>query len=67
MSFLIYTFGYYSQSEGQTNGIRMRLKHSMMKLGMDPTLIDDPDAVLPNQVGSEDKQLKNDAYAKGLR
>lgn len=45
----------------------MRLKHNMMKLGMDPALIDDPDAVLPNQVGSEDKQLKNEAYAKGLR
>ena len=34
---------------------------------MDPALIDDPDAVLPNQVGSEDREIKNDAYAKGLR
>ena len=39
----------------------------MLKLGLDPTKLDDPDAVLPNQVGSDDKELKNDAFAKGLR
>jgi hypothetical protein len=39
----------------------------MAKLGLDPTLIEDPEAVLPNQIGSTDKELKNEAYAKGLR
>jgi hypothetical protein len=39
----------------------------MAKLGLDPALIEDPEAVLPNQIGSADKELKNEAYAKGLR
>ena len=39
----------------------------MAKLGLDPGLLDDPDAVLPDQVGALDKELKNEAYAKGLR
>jgi hypothetical protein len=39
----------------------------MAKLGLDPALIEDPEAVLPNQIGSTDKELKNEAYAKGLR
>ena len=34
---------------------------------MDPTLIDNPDAILPNQAGSNDLELKNDLYDKGLR
>lgn len=55
------------QKEGKAQGLRNRLKHSMAKLGLDPALIDDPDAVLPNQVGSTDKELRNEAYAKGLR
>ena len=55
------------QGAGRAKNITNRLKRSMQKQGMDPALIDDPDAVLPNQVGSEDKEIKNDAYAKGLR
>lgn len=55
------------QNERASKGLRNRLKHSMAKLGLNPDMIDDPDAVLPNQVGSEDKELRNEAYAKGLR
>ena len=47
--------------------IMKRLKYSMHKQGLDPDAIDDPDAVLPDQVGSSDAELKNDMYEKGLR
>ena len=58
---------YIIQTAGSAHGLRAKLKHTMAKLGLDPSRIDDPDAVLPNQVGSGDRELKNDAYAKGLR
>jgi hypothetical protein len=55
------------KNAGSAPGLINKLKFTMSKLGLDPSQLDDPDAILPNQVGSEDHALKNDAYAKGLK
>lgn len=47
--------------------IEKRLKYAMNKAGLDPTLIDDPEAIIPNQAGSSDAALKNDTFDGGLR
>lgn len=39
----------------------------MKKQGLDPDLLDIPDKVLRDQVGLEDKEIKNDIFEKGLR
>jgi hypothetical protein len=44
-----------------------RLKLNLAKEGLETNLIDDPNAVLPNQAGYSDREIRNDAYEKGLR
>lgn len=44
-----------------------KLKWTLGKEGMDPNLLDDPQAILPNQPGSNGEEVKNDKYEKGLR
>ncbi len=56
-----------TQAESYSKAIEKRLKHSMTKIGLDPSLIDSPDKVLPNQPGSNDAVLRNESYEQGLR
>ena len=44
-----------------------KLKWMLGKDGMDPDLLDDARAVMPNQAGSTDNEIKNDKYERGLR
>jgi hypothetical protein len=39
----------------------------MNKSGMDGSVLDHPNDIMPNQAGSNDKEMKNDKYEKGLR
>lgn len=62
----MYNIDLLKQTENKRAVIN-QLKWTMKKKGIDPALLDDPHAVLPNQIGSNDKALKNEVYAKGLR
>ncbi len=44
-----------------------QVKKQMEKNGFDPSLLDDPDAPLPDQIGSKDGPLRVDRFEKGLR
>lgn len=59
-------FRIYKSANGN-KAITKRLKHSMVKQGLDPEMIEKPDLILPDQIGSNDVELKNDMYEKGLR
>lgn len=39
----------------------------MVKQGLDPEMIDKPNMIIPDQIGSNNDELKNDMYEKGLR
>ena len=50
-----------------TFALRRQLKQDMKDKGLDSDLLDDPDAIIPNQPGSTLDIIKNDRYEKGLR
>ena len=44
-----------------------KLKWTMSKKGLDSNALDKADSIIPNQAGSEDKEVKNLTFDKGLR
>lgn len=59
-------FDILEEAGGQQKLLRV-LKHQMVKNGLDPTLLDDPDAPMGKQAGINSLPLMNDAYETGLR
>ena len=59
---------YFSVVEENVNKLVLKqVKIAMEKAGFDPSLLDDGEAAVPNQVGSTDEPLRVDKYEKGLR
>lgn len=59
---------YFSILESEDNpALRQYLKRVMKKQGLNPDLIDDPDAILPDQPGMTDDVLDTVKFEKGLR
>lgn len=44
-----------------------RLKQSMAKIGLNPDLLDEPDLILPNQIGSSNEEIRTEPYEAGMR
>jgi hypothetical protein len=55
------------EEEGRHRLILRKLKVNLIKEGLEPNLIDDPNAPLPNQMGYATEEIKNEPYEKGLR
>jgi hypothetical protein len=55
------------EEEGNSKAVMKKLKKNLVKDGLEPTLIDDPNAPLPGQAGHSSSELKNDPFEKGLR
>eukprot|EP01036_Dinobryon_divergens_P028234 gene28234-37147_t len=56
------------QSGGANNmALLKKLKWTMSKKGLDSNALDKADSIIPNQAGSEDKEVKNLTFDKGLR
>jgi hypothetical protein len=55
------------EEEGNSKTIIKKLKKNLVKEGLEPALIDDPNAPLPGQAGHSSSEMKNDPYEKGLR
>lgn len=61
---------YFKSMEGEggkNKAIVRRLKLALKKEGMDPNLLDNPEAILSDQAGYSETEVKNDVYEKGLR
>ena len=59
---------YFSVVEENVNKMVVKqIKKQMEKSGFEPSLLDDPDAPLPDQIGSADKALPVEQFEKGLR
>ena len=57
-----------NQSGGEYNSALLKkLKWTMAKKGLDGKALDHPDLIVPNQPGSDDSEVKNLHYDKGLR
>ena len=59
---------FFSVVEENVNKMVIKqVKKLMEKSGFEPSLLDDPDGPLPNQVGSHDRPLRIDKFEPGLR
>ncbi len=54
----------FEQKESGNAVIMRRLKQSMVKIGLNPDLLDDPEYVLPNQPGHIDEEVRTEPFEK---